>query len=174
MGPPRRRATAGALVWLLCASTAQAQPAPRLDAAIAGADPAPGLNAAIPVRLSAPPGGGPVAGARVGGARLVSPDGAAFPVQPPPPGSELGGVYPFRGDLPVNGAWTLSFTAATPGRPPLALSVGFTVGAPTPPAPFASDPAPAALQAPGPALGADGPSEVAPGPAPPAPSGPPR
>lgn len=154
------------------ASSADAQPPGASSSPYAvtleGPDPPTGLGVAIPVRIAAAPGGAAVAGARVVRTRLVSPAGAALPIAPPPPGSDQAGVYPFRGDLPLAGAWTLSFTVVRPGVRDAPVSLTFPAAAPTPP-PLPADARAPAITAPDPALSPAPPAVVAPGPPAPTP-----
>ena len=133
-----------------------------------GPDPATGLGVPIRVRIQAAPGvaltgGGGAAEVRVTRSRLVSPAGAALPVTPPPPGSAQAGVYPFRGDLPLAGVWTLSFTLLRPGARAAPVSLSFPVAGPGP-TPLPVEAAPPAIAAPDAGFPPAQPAIVPPGP----------
>lgn len=133
-----------------------------------GPEPATGLGVPIRVRIEAAPGvaltgGGGAAEVRVTRSRLVSPAGAALPVTPPPPGSAQAGVYPFRGDLPLAGAWTLSFTLLRPGARAAPVSLSFAVSGPVSP-PLPVEPTPPSVAAPDAGFPPAQPAVVPPGP----------
>lgn len=173
MRRPLRLPAAAAFVAAACTSAPAAAQSAGPSASpyvvtLEGADPPTGLGVAIPVRIAAAPGGAAVAGARVTRTRLVSPAGAALPVAPPPPGSDQAGVYPFRGDLPLAGAWTLSFTVVRPGVRDAPVSLTFPAAPPAPP-PLPVDALAPALTAPDPELAPGQPAVTAPGPPAPTP-----
>lgn len=172
MFPQRPATAAAAILILLGGAPAAAQPAGGTASpyavALEGPSPTAGLGVPIRVRIQAAPGvaltgGGGVTEVRVVRPRLLSPAGAALPVTPPPPGSAQAGVYPFRGDLPVAGVWTLSFTLLRPGARAAAVSLGFPVAA-TAARPPPAEAAPPAVAAPDAGFQPAQPAVVPPGP----------
>ena len=164
-GPPVRLGLALAATLAL-ARPAAAQPTSPYAATVDGPDPATGLGMAIPVRLVTSPGGAPVVDAGLSAPRLVSPAGAPSPVRGPEGGVSGAGVYRFRGDLPLAGAWTLSFTVTRPGAAPADVTLGFTAAGAAP-SPFPVEPRSPSFVAGDPTLAPAGPVITAPGPSPP-------
>ncbi len=163
----------GALLASSLAGAAAAQPAGPLTASLDGPEPRAGVGVPLRVRLSASDAAtqGGLASAdgragRVRDLRLVSPEGASLPVQLDRPWRD-GEPLLLRGDLPLAGSWTLSFTLLRPGGRPVPVALAFTVDAGAPvAAPF--EPAPPALAA-GDVAASSGPAAAtAAGPQPPA------